>query len=42
MTVWKIASRWSSDGNIGSSIIHLFRKHQIAFFYNDIPDQKNI
>lgn len=40
MTVWKVASRWSNDGNIGSSIIHLFRKYQIAFVYNNTPDEK--
>ncbi len=40
MTVWKIASRWSNDGNADSSVIHLFRKYQIVFVYNNTPDEK--
>ena len=29
--VWKIASRWSEDGNINSSVIGVFRKNNIVF-----------
>lgn len=35
MKVWKIASRWSEDGNSGSSVLDLFKKFKIAFVYND-------
>jgi len=34
MKVWKIASRWSDDGN-SNSILDLFKKHKISFVYND-------
>ncbi len=34
MNIWKIASRWSDDGNKGSSILDLFRKYKIAFVYD--------
>jgi hypothetical protein len=30
-TVWKVASRWSEDGNADSSILQLFRRHNIVF-----------
>ncbi len=30
-TVWKVASRWSEDGNSGSSILQLFRRHNVVF-----------
>ncbi len=29
--VWKVASRWSEDGNTGSSVLDLFRDHKVAF-----------
>jgi hypothetical protein len=29
--IWKIASRWSYDGNKNSSIIDIFRKYNIVF-----------
>ncbi len=29
--VWKIASRWSEDGNVNSSVIGVFRKNNIVF-----------
>lgn len=29
--VWKVGSRWSYDGNVGSCILDLFRQHHIAF-----------
>lgn len=34
MKVWKIASRWSNDGN-SNSVLDLFKKHKIAFVYNE-------
>ena len=41
MKVWKIASRWSDDGNPASSVLDLFKKYSIAFVssqraYNEI------
>lgn len=30
-SVWKVASRWSWDGNEGSSILQLFRRHNVVF-----------
>ncbi len=41
MNVWKIASRWSNDGNAESSILDLFRKYKIAFVYDDKYKLKN-
>ena len=35
MKVWKIASRWSEDGNHGSSVLELFKNFKIAFVFND-------
>lgn len=35
MKVWKIASRWSDNGNYGSSVLDLFKKFKIAFVFND-------
>ncbi len=35
MNVWKIASRWSNNGNSESSVLNLFRKYNIAFVYDD-------
>lgn len=29
--VWKIASRWSEDGNEGSSVLDVFRDHKFVF-----------
>jgi hypothetical protein len=29
--VWKVASRWSEDGNEGSSVLDLFRDHKVVF-----------
>lgn len=29
--VWKIASRWSEDGNEGSSVLDVFRDHKLVF-----------
>lgn len=37
MKVWKIASRWSNDGN-SNSVLHLFKEHKIAF----VENKKNI
>lgn len=31
MNVWKIASRWSEDGNVESSILDIFRKYGVVF-----------
>lgn len=31
MTVWKIGSRWSKNGTRESSVLDIFRKHQIVF-----------
>jgi uncharacterized protein with ParB-like and HNH nuclease domain len=31
MNVWKIATRWSDDGNPNSSILEIFRKYQVVF-----------
>jgi uncharacterized protein with ParB-like and HNH nuclease domain len=31
MNVWKIATRWSDDGNPDSSILEIFRKYQVVF-----------
>jgi hypothetical protein len=39
MKVWKIASRWSQIGDKSSSVVHLFRKYQVAFVYNLKPDE---
>jgi hypothetical protein len=35
MKVWKIASRWSDNGNFDSSVLELFKNYKIAFVYND-------
>lgn len=35
MKIWKIASRWSETGTHGSSILDIFLKNQVAFFYPD-------
>lgn len=31
MNVWKIATRWSDDGNPNSSVLEIFRKYQVVF-----------
>lgn len=41
MNIWKIASRWSYDGNADSSVIHLFRKYQIVFVDNLKPNEES-
>ncbi len=33
--VWKVGSRWSHSGTKKSSIIDIFRKHQVVFIGND-------
>ena len=33
MNIWKIASRWSEKGTRESTILNLFWKHNVAFFY---------
>ncbi|MCF6238432.1 MAG: DUF262 domain-containing protein, partial [Candidatus Marinimicrobia bacterium] len=30
-SVWKVGSRWSYDGNAGSSILDIFRRHNVVF-----------
>lgn len=35
MKVWKIASRWSDNGNKESSVLELFKNFRVAFVYND-------
>ena len=33
--VWKVGSRWSHDGNAGSCILDLFRRHRVVFVGHD-------
>lgn len=33
MNIWRIASRWSEHGESGSSILSIFLKNHVAFFY---------
>jgi hypothetical protein len=33
MNIWRIASRWSENGEHGSTILDIFLKNQVAFFY---------
>lgn len=33
MNIWRIASRWSENGESGSTILDIFLKNQVAFFY---------
>lgn len=35
MSVWKVGSRWSYDGNADSSILEIFRRHSIVFVGKD-------
>lgn len=39
MNVWKIASRWSYDGNLDSSVLYLFRSKKTVFVYNLNPNE---
>ena len=40
--IWKIASRWSDDGNRNSSIIDIFRKYNIVFAGRKQDDIKRL
>lgn len=42
INIWKISSRFSKDGNLGSSVLHLFRKYQLLFAYNIAPNGKKL
>jgi hypothetical protein len=39
MKVWKLASRWSYDGNVDSSVLNLFRSNKTVFVYNLKPNE---
>jgi uncharacterized protein with ParB-like and HNH nuclease domain len=41
MNVWKIATRWSGDGNPNSSVLDIFRKYQVVFAGREIEYIKN-